>query len=370
MDLYSRCIKCGREFDGIVSRCPNCGYITQVEYPRLKWIVKKSVPSIWRYSYMLPPVDAKVSFDEGYTPLRRVGGVVAKMENLNPTRSYADRASSVIVSFTKPKRVRMGYVRDFASSMAYYLASVGAGVEVVADPEDIELDDLLFLDRLGAKIQFSEGSIDGEAVYESPISIEGLKTIAYEIAEASPKEDEIFVPAESGLLAYSIGKGLTELVDLGVAPEYGLVAVTIKGAPTPKILKHSKYKIKVIEVASGDVLEAVLKLSKTGLKVRPLAATSYAAASSQGSGIAIITGSSRMMPPTPRNRLSELKSMIVRFLQERGEATAYEIWRNLGKDYSLKGVYKALKSLEAQGYTTSTYVMKGDRKVKVYTVCK
>lgn len=321
---------------------------------------------------MLPPIDEKISFDEGYTPLRRLGGVLAKMENLNPTRSYADRASSVIVSSMKPGRIRTEYVKDFTSSMVYYLTSIGTRVEVVVDPESVEMDDLLFLDKLGAKIEFQENMarMENRMMYEDPLSIEGLKTIAYEIVEASPKGDEIFVPAETGLLAYSVGKGLRELVDLGVAPEYGLIAVTIKGTPTPRILRHSKYGIKVVEVTSRDVLEAVLKLSKVGVKVRPLAATSYAAALSSSSGIAVITGSSRTIPPTPRNRPSKLKAIIIDLLEERGEATAYEIWRELGTHHTLRGVYKALSSLEAQGYISSTYVMKGNRKVKTYVLCR
>lgn len=370
MELWSQCIKCGHRAEGIVPKCPKCGYITQIEYCRLHWIVDKGVPSMWRYSNMLPPICERVSFNEGYTPLRKLGGVLVKMENFNPTRSYADRASSLLVSYMKPKMVRINYVKDFAPSMAYYLASVGARVDIVVDPGSVELDDLLFLDEIGAGIEFQGPSTreEGASMYENPISIEGLKTIAYEIVEASPECDEIFIPAETGLLAYSIGKGLRELAELGLAPEYGLTAVRLKGTPTPKILEYSKYKIKVVEVDSRDALEAVLRLSKMGVKVRPLAATSYAAAQLCKSAIAILTGSSRTVPLTPKNKLSELQAKVFELLGKVGEATAYEIWKGVGGGFTLRGIYKALSSLQARGRIKSNYVMKGSRKVKVYYI--
>lgn len=52
-----------------------------------------------------------------------------KIENHNPTRSYAGRASSVIVSSRVPKRAKIGYVKDFAPSIACYLRSLGSRVE-------------------------------------------------------------------------------------------------------------------------------------------------------------------------------------------------------------------------------------------------
>ncbi len=368
--MLSRCIRCGYAVEGIVSRCPKCGYLTRLEYDHLRWSVDKGTPSMWRFSRMLPPVDRKISFGEGYTPLRRLHGVPVKMENHNPTRSYADRASSVIVSFRAPKGARIGYVKDFAPSIAYYLRSLGSRVEVLIDPENVMFDDILFLDKLGTKITLSRNCCQGPEgqAYEDPLSIEGLKTIAYEIAEASPREDEVFVPAETGLLAYSMGKGLEEAVELGIAQEYGLTAVTVKGSAPPGLLKYSRYKIRVMEVSSEEIVKAILVLSRAGVRVRPLAATSYAAALTNGYGIALITGSSKTTLLPANMRLSRLKTMILDVLREGSRATAYEIWRELEGEYSLKGVYKALDSLESQGYICSSHVMRGTRKVRMYSI--
>ena len=57
---------------------------------------------------------------------------------------------------------------------------------------------------------------------------------------------------------------------------------------------------------------------------------------------------------------------ILKVLKRLGEASAYEIWYELGGRFSLRGVYKSLASLEEQGLVYYRYVVKSGRKVKLY----
>ncbi|MGC9072396.1 MAG: pyridoxal-5'-phosphate-dependent protein subunit beta, partial [Acidilobus sp.] len=96
-----------------------------------------------------------VSAGEGYTPILRIGDVQVKLETRNPTGSYADRASSAIVSAVPRTSYRVGYSVDFAPSIAFYGRLARASVTIVADPESIDPFDLINIVKAKASIEFS-----------------------------------------------------------------------------------------------------------------------------------------------------------------------------------------------------------------------
>jgi Fe2+ or Zn2+ uptake regulation protein len=55
-------------------------------------------------------------------------------------------------------------------------------------------------------------------------------------------------------------------------------------------------------------------------------------------------------------------------LEQLGSATAYEIWKHL-PDASLRGVYKAIKTLVSEGVVCEEPSTKGRRKVMLYKLC-
>ncbi len=369
-----RCVCHGHQVDDeTAERCPVCSCpLLLVHYPEgLSWVVEANEPSMWRYSSLLPRVERRVSFGEGLTPLRRLGGVYLKFENKNPTGSYADRASSLIASRLYPRlrgrTVTLDYVEDFTLSTAYYLSTI-ARVTVEADPRELNPLDAIGLARIGVSIVFRKATRGVKLGYSNPLTIEGLKTIAYEIAEAKPPTRRVYIPAETGLLAIAVAKGFAELREAGLDVDYEVVAVTVETGKPP-LLNHSPYPISHVTVDSEETVKALLNLARRGLKVKPLSAAAYAAAASEREGIAIVTSSItwRTLSAKPGSKLAE---EIIKTLRELGEATAYTIWKNLKGRYTLRGVYKALASLEAEGKVCSRYTLQGRRRVKLYHTCK
>ncbi|ABM80878.1 pyridoxal-phosphate dependent enzyme [Hyperthermus butylicus] len=378
--IASKCLRCGYELHNVVlPRCPRCGYNMIVALKEFEWRVDHDTPSMWRYRHMLPPVERVVSFSEGYTPLRRVKDrVLLKLENRNPTGSYADRASSLVASFiastrNHPSMVTIPYTEDYTVSLSLYLRGI-TGVRVVADPRTVNPSDVIILDRLGVDIVFSSDATNLNNTslldYLSPLTIEGLKTIAYEIVEARPNSSRVIVPSETGLLALAIAKGFYEANMAGIDASYEVVAAAVEGSGEPELARYAPIKVKVEYVSSEEVVKALVELSRRGLRVKPLSAAAYAAALNLGEGVAVITSS---LNPRhlgiARRPGSQLNNEIRRALQLHGEVTAYQLWLALGRTYSLRGIYKALETLEAEGIVCSRYVMKGRRRIKLYKLC-
>ena len=87
--------------------CPSYSYLTRLEYKRLEWRINKEPRACGDTKECSSSVEKKVSYGEGYMPIRRIKGILAKLENRNPTRSYADRASSVITSYGELTTARL-----------------------------------------------------------------------------------------------------------------------------------------------------------------------------------------------------------------------------------------------------------------------
>ncbi len=329
------------------------------EYTDLKWAVQRDLPSMWRYWRMLPPTEKRVTLGEGYTPIKKVGGVFVKNETVNPTRSYADRASSTIVSNLDSSSLK--YVKDFALSLAYYLKSSNKPAKVYVDPKEADPQELIFLHNLGAEIIFSDALDPSVLNYDNPFVIEGLKTIAFEIVERGPKIDEIYVPAKTGLLALSIIKGLHEASESGMdlGSSYSVVAVRLE---SDKELPHG---IRTVNVDPRDALKSLVDLARVGIRTELLSASAYSMAANSGSGLALLTGSSRIDVRLGGGRFSPIKSKVKRALERRGSATAYEVWEDIGT-HSLRGIYKVMRTMEIEGVVKGEYVMRGRRKVKQY----
>ncbi len=361
--LTSRCVLCGERAEGLVSRCPRCGGPMSLDLGDVRWEVRREVPSMWRYEAMLPRFERRVSLGEGLTPFRRVGGTLLKLEGRNPTGSYADRASSVIASYVAsagaPGWSRVKYYEDFAYSFARYVGGI-SGVEVVIDdPTKIDPQEVVALVDAGAKVSFgpSVGAVD----YANPLSIEGLKTIAFEIAEFHPRADAVLVPAETGLLALSVWKGLRE-ADLNAE----VVAVTLRGSEGPSALEGLR-DLSVREEDPEEAVRGLVALARFGIRAKVLSAAAFALAEEVGGAVAIISAAQRRFPSRGRAD-SGIRSEVMRALGELGEATAYDLWGRLRR-FTLRGIYKAVESLEAEGVLCARYRMRGNRRIKVYSPC-
>lgn len=363
-----RCIKCGYETLSYEMKCPRCGYPMEIVLDREEWLLDEEEPSIWRYRSLLPERIRRVSLGEGLTPLKRVGNILIKDETRNPTGSYVDRGSSVLVSCSDlPKEVNMDFTQDVTVSLVTYLLKTGGiKIRVRVDPARVDLTELLYLASSEADISF-DGK--GGATYESPYMIEGFKTIAFEIFEAKGEVSGIVIPAESGVLAYGIWKGFAELEELGLS-KIPRVYLAFHGGEVTGLLELLEDRgAKLVEVSAAKALESLIQLAKRGVYVKPVTAKAYSLARELGSDVvAVITGTGiRKWVYSTKRPFTELQLKIVEVLRQEGEMTAYKIWKKL-EGASLQGVYKALSKLTEAGLVSSKQVMVKRRKIRLYRV--
>ncbi|MEM2204496.1 MAG: pyridoxal-phosphate dependent enzyme [Sulfolobales archaeon] len=357
-------------------RCPSCGAPLEILINR-RWSIARSTPSMWRYETMLPRSGGIVTLGEGLTPVRRVRGVLIKDETRNPTRSYVDRGSSVLASNICIDKAVISYSPDLSISLATYLARREIDLTVSVNGPVSSSNEIIEISRLGVRIVF--GDLNPNIYYEDPYMIEGFKTISYEIYEQLGHVKRVCIPAEEGVLAYSIARGFKTLEELGIAqesPEIVATTTSHRGVVGMRDVLLKIGGVRIERIDDQDIVEAIIELSSRGIYMRPISATSYAFSKRMRNCVAVITGSEIKRIPymNPRriysgSRVTELQKRIVEVLSRSNEGmTAYEVWKRIGGDSSLRGVYTSIEALVRRGMLTATLSLRGSRKIKLYRV--
>jgi len=149
--LYAKhqsCLDCGTEYpiDSTIFRCNKCSGCLEVKYDydeMEKKIAKEDLKnnpkrSLWRYTKFLP-VESEhiVSLGEGMTPLiiaknlsiqTGLNNILLKLDFCNPSGSFKDRGTSVLISNAKKldvKEVTIDSSGNNASSISAYSARAG-----------------------------------------------------------------------------------------------------------------------------------------------------------------------------------------------------------------------------------------------------
>ena len=248
------CYRCGARFTTReeVWACKSCGSILDVIYDYegiRERLDRKDIAlkprGMERYSELLPlGREGMVSLGEGWTPIMRAGryrdrvgvkDLLLKLEFLNPTGSFKDRGSAVLVSKAREIGVK-ALVDDSSgnagSSLAAYSAK--AGIEcLIYVPTYTPEEKLVQMRIYGARIvtisgprervtQEAEKTCIREGFYygghnKNPYFLEGNKTFAYEIAEQLGwrMPGHIVIPVGGGSLFLGAWKGFTEFKRLG-----------------------------------------------------------------------------------------------------------------------------------------------------------
>lgn len=200
--------------------------------------VDRSERSQWRYRAALPlTIEHPVSLGEGCTPLLRTEldniPVLIKPEWFNPTASFKDRGTTVMLSVVASQGISE-ILEDSSgnggSSVAAYAAAAGIKAKILA-PESTSAAKILQSRIHGAQIELVPGSRTatsdealrqaGERFYSShnwhPFFLQGTKLLAYEIWEdlGFTAPDCVVVPAGAGSLVLGCFIGFTELVASG-----------------------------------------------------------------------------------------------------------------------------------------------------------
>ncbi len=263
-----KCSLCGAEYapDAVRYVCPKHGDVGLLDvlydYERIKSrvtptdISKSKDFSIWRYWDLLPIDDRSVvpPLRVGWTPLynaKRLGkelklqNLWLKDDGLNPTGSFKDRASAVVVARAKELGVEVITAASSGNAGAALagLSASGHVPAVVFVPHTAPEAKVAQLLIYGARVFLVKGTYDqafdlslaaskefgwySRNTGYNPYTVEGKKTASFEICEqlALTKSersssgwgvpDRIFVAVGDGNIITGIWKGLRDLLALG-----------------------------------------------------------------------------------------------------------------------------------------------------------
>jgi threonine synthase len=282
--------------------CPKCGKVLDLDYD-LSSVAAKSreevlanrVRSIWRYRDLLPIDSEKsiVSIGEGLTPLRKasrygasigLSNLTLKLDFLNPTGSFKDRGTSVSVS--KIKQLGIKAVVDDSSgnagaSLAAYCAAAGITCTLYV-PATAPSEKLLQAEIYGAKVLKIAGSRtevakaadsarkSSELYYAShnlsPFFFDGMKTLAYEIAEDLGWQgpDHVVFPVGGGALMAGSHRGFQDLLKLGWTDRIPKLHCVQSEACMPIVEAFRLGKSHVEATVEGETVAGGIRISDPG----------------------------------------------------------------------------------------------------------
>ncbi len=386
---FFRCINCGKSFHNIkfMYTCPDCyesrsdeppkGYL-KMEY-KYSEIIEKHHNINDDLLLDLLPIESLASFpalNVGDTPLYDISTnlglsdgnckLYAKDDSQNPTFSYKDRASALVSAFAKEQGIDSivaASTGNAGSSIAGICANQNQKA-IVFVPASAPEAKLTQIQLYGAELVRVKGTYD-QAFDESlkyseetdcfnrntgynPLTVEGKKTSAFELANELESIDRVFVPVGDGVIISGVFKGFEDLVKCGVISKFPeIIAVQSKQSSnlinnlcTDKFISEecttaadsisvaiprnfymardyiSRYNCRTVLVSDPEILKASSELcSKTGLFSEPAGATSYAGFKrfseiydNSGINVILLTGSG----------LKDIKTMQ-RFLNQQKE---------------------------------------------------
>jgi len=253
-----RCAICGSSYrpDDVDYTCPTCGQAGTLDvlydYDALRQSVSREAvarsddPSMWRYRPLLPLREgvAVPPLMVGGTPLYdapRVAEALGcaqvwiKDDGRNPTGSLKDRASALIVARAVANGIQVvttASTGNAAAALAGLAASVGLAA-VIFVPEAAPEAKIAQLLTYDATVLLVKGNYDAAfdlavAAAErygwynrntgmNPYTLEGKKTVAFEIAEQLGWQmpDAVVVSVGDGNIISGVHKGLNDLYALG-----------------------------------------------------------------------------------------------------------------------------------------------------------
>ncbi|WP_084697291.1 threonine synthase [Glaciibacter superstes] len=341
------CAQCQATTAEFRYECRLCGGPLVLQPERLHDVrVEPSHRGIWRYRGILPLTHSEVSLGEGDTPLVVLDSslthgrreVYAKLESLNPTLSFKDRAMALGASMASDLGLRglvVASTGNAAVAASAYAAAAGLECSVIVGTESNATKKLDACRSFGAIVEEvpgdysaaygiarsreNDGWMNVSTTYRNPLLAEAYRSIAFElIDELGDSPVAVIVPIGAGPLLRGIERGFQDAVDVGitraipklvgvqaarVAPIYHEWLRRHGGdmAPTPRTTdptiataiadrltgyeSHGDVTISAVErslgriVAVGEesIVDSTRRLAAVGMWVEPSAATGVAA---------------------------------------------------------------------------------------------
>jgi len=330
------CSVCGQPSENLLDfKCGSCGQPLDVKlhFDFKPTKIYETHHSVWRYARLLPYVKENeiITLGEGWTPLVKFSKKVHfKLENLNPTGSFKDRGSTVLISaLHKTIKKARGYMSEDSSgnagaSMAAYAAHADLRAKIYV-PETVsgpKFNQIQFYGAEVTKVSGSRTKVAEEAQKAEkkkfylghifhPLFRDGIRTLAYEIAEQSGWNvpERVYLPVSAGTLLLGVISGFNHLKDSGIMDKTPKIMAcqTQQVSPLYHRLKNIRYKppehvtsiadalvsthpplldlmVKKLKEADGDAVmvsedetsKAFLELAKKGFFVEPSSAVAYA----------------------------------------------------------------------------------------------
>ena len=257
------CVNCSKrvETDALDAKCTSCNSAVLLESGAKQQTLSRSKfealpPSVWRYRALLPSIADYniVTLGEGATPLlqaKRLGSelgldeLLIKDETRNPTGSFMDRGSTVLVSLAKEqgvKRVSCTTTGNLGASLAAYCARAGIETEIGIHP-NTDHGKLYQMIAYGAAVEILS-KIPHRRYYSepdtlsvsaaNPFILEGEKTTGFEIVQDLEwgHPDAVILPVGTGGHLTMIWRGFLELHKAGLIgrPTCKLIGVQLQSS--------------------------------------------------------------------------------------------------------------------------------------------
>lgn len=268
--------------------CPNCGGILDFAQPLLydERVIDRDRPGIWRYqeTFGLPESLHPVSLGEGNTPLVlddiRGKKVSFKLEYLNPTGSYKDRGTSVLVSYMRWLGIKSA-VEDSSGNAGASFAAYAARANIhgkVYIPESASGPKRKQIEAYGIDLELIPGprSNASEAVkreadsgifYAShvylPHLLAGYATVAYEIvSQLGEHPGTVISPVGQGSLLLGMARGFQAMIDAELIFQMPrLIGVQAQAcAPLWTVATHGEEALGTVE--EGETIAEGIRIRK------------------------------------------------------------------------------------------------------------
>lgn len=337
MNCEIKCSKCNQSSQNLLDfKCSKCG---QPLYVKLMFNfetekVNSENYSLWRYARFFPYIREEdvITLGEGWTPLVNFSeNLYFKLENLNPTGSFKDRGSAILISVLHKKLKESGkYISEDSSgnagaSIAAYAARADLKAKIYV-PENVSGPKFNQIKFYGAEVVNVPGSRNrvaeeaqkigkGKAYVGHilhPLFRDGMRSLAYEIAEQLCwcVPERVYLPVSAGTLLLGVISGFKHLFESNVIEKLPKIVAcqtrqvsplyhsfkNLQYAPPEKITsiadalvsvdppllnlmveKLKEVKGDTVIVGENEIFYAFIELAQKGFFVEPSSAVAYAA---------------------------------------------------------------------------------------------
>jgi len=242
---FLRCIKCSHTTDtrDLAPSCPKCGsavIVAGAEVVSVSRAQLDDLPAgVWRYRAFLPEIANEniITLGEGATPLLRaerlgealgLRRLLLKDESRNPTGSFLDRGSTVLVSLASRSGVQgcaCVTTGNLGASLAAYCAKANVRARLRVDP-NTDQGKLFQMLAYGAEIEASSDNTFGSrtdhrfltVTAANPYLLEGEKTTGLELVQELgwKAPDVVVVPVGTGGHLSMIWRSLVQMRQSGL----------------------------------------------------------------------------------------------------------------------------------------------------------